>query len=163
MIDWDLAAQVVTTLGGIVTALGVIGAGVRWLVERRREARRAATPECLRDLSREGRQLLDHIHCRSLTFAEHEQRCPANDPNNTNADSIAMGAALQALDERSLMDVMQIEPATMFYALVQDLERRGLIRVETDDVFYATHLFISDLGLAVLSPRLPRELQPASA
>ena len=163
MIDWNLAAQVVTALGGIITAAGVIGAGVTWLVERRRQARRAATHECLRDLSVEGRLLLNHIHARSLAFAEHERRCPTNEPNNTNEKSIATGAALKALDEHSLMAVMQIEPASTFYALVQDLQRRGLIDVETDDVFYATHLFISDLGLAVLSPRLPRELQPAAA
>lgn len=123
----------------------------------------AATPECLRDLSLEGRLLVNHIHSRSLAFAEHERRCPANDPNNTNEKSIAKGAALHALEEHSLMAVMQIEPASTFYALVQDLERRGLIHVETDDIFYATHLFISDLGLAVLSKRLPRELQPAAA
>lgn len=60
------------------------------------------------------------------------------------------------------MAVMQIGLASTFRALVQDLERRGLIHIVTDDVFCVTHLFISELGLAVLNKRLPPELQPAN-
>jgi hypothetical protein len=162
MSDWATLADQAQVVG-VALAAGIAAVhGIRWLVQLRRGARPAATPRCLRDLSAEGRRLLNHIHSRSLAYFERDRLCPANNPNNTNEASIAKGAALHDLDERSLFGVIGIESASAFRALVDDLQGRGLIEVVTDDVFWATHLFISDLGLAVLSKRLPPELQPAS-
>ncbi|MGH9347746.1 MAG: hypothetical protein ACRD26_10825 [Vicinamibacterales bacterium] len=163
MIEWATLADQAQVVG-VALAAGIAAAqGIRWLVQRRRGSKRAATPRCLRDLSAEGRRLLTHIHSRSLTYFERDRLCPNNDPNNTNEASIAKGAALHDLDERSLLAVSGTKSTPTFRALVKDLEGSGLIEVVTDDVFRATHLFISDLGLAVLNKKLPPELRPASA
>jgi hypothetical protein len=149
-----------TVFEGIMALTGI--AVLAFEVWRYLKTREGADPEPLRRLSAEGRQLLNHIHSRSLTYAERDRLCPVGDPNNTNEVSIAKGAALHDLDEHSLFAVTGIESASTFRALVKDLEGRGLIEVVTDDVFCATHLFISDLGLAVLSRTLPPELRPAT-
>ena len=162
MSDWATLADQAQVVGVAIAAGIAVAHGIRWLIQWRRGARRAATPRCLRDLSAEGRRLLNHIHSRSLTYFERDRLCPANDPNNANQASIAKGAALHDLDEHSLFAITGIESASTFRALVNDLQGRVLVEVVTDDVFWATHLFISDLGLAVLSKRLPPELQPVS-
>lgn len=161
--DWSSAALVVGVVGGGIAIIKTLAQGVVWCVETWRKAKTASTPECLRGLSFEGRQLLNHIHSRTLTFAEHERRCPSNHPMNTNEASIAKGSVWGDLDERSLQAVMKIQSDSTFGALVKDLESRGLIEVATDDVFFNRHVFISELGLAVLSKKLPPELRPVNA